>query len=83
MQNAAACGRAQAHYDGGMGEIWGAIVWGLIPTIVVAGLFAFVIRSILRMDRTERKLYAQVEAEERLKRGLPPRDETAGRSAHR
>ncbi|MDT3329690.1 MULTISPECIES: hypothetical protein [Microbacterium] len=66
-----------------MDEVWSAVIWGLIPTIVVAGLFAFVIRSILRMDRTERKLYAQVEAEERSKRGLPPRDETAGRSAKR
>ena len=83
MQNAPVCGRAGGDYAGGMGDIWGAIVWGLIPTIVVAGLFAFVIRSILRMDRTERKLYARVEAEDRLKRGLPPRDETAGRSAKR
>ncbi len=76
-------GRAvsRADYDGGMGEFWTAVIWGLIPTIVVAGLFAFVIRSILRMDRTERKLYARVEAEERRKRGLPPRDETAGRPA--
>lgn len=64
-----------------MGEFWTAVIWGLIPTIVVAGLFAFVIRSILRMDRTERKLYARVEAEERRKRGLPPRYETAGRPA--
>ncbi len=53
---------------------WGAVVWGLIPTIVVAGLLVFVLRSILRMDRTERRAYAKVEAEERRKRGLPPRE---------
>lgn len=81
MENALGRGVPCAAYDGSMGEFWTAAIWGLIPTIVVAGLFAFVIRSILRMDRTERKLYSRVEAEERRKRGLPPRDETAGRPA--
>ncbi|MCK6079787.1 hypothetical protein KZX37_04025 [Microbacterium sp. EYE_5] len=57
---------------------WGAVFWSLIPTLVVAGLLFFVLRSIIRMDRTERKAYAKVEAEERRKRGLPPRDEIAG-----
>ena len=66
------------HYDGGVDEYWGAVVWGLIPTIVVAGLLVFVLRSILRMDRTERKVYAKVEAEERRRRGLPRPDEKAG-----
>ncbi|MGA6127044.1 MULTISPECIES: hypothetical protein [unclassified Microbacterium] len=61
-----------------MDEYWGAVVWGLIPTIVVAGLLGFVLRSILRMDRTERKVYAKVEAEERRRRGLPRPDENAG-----
>jgi len=42
--------------------------------VVVLGLFVFVLRSILRMDRTERRAYAQIEAEERAKRGLPPVD---------
>jgi hypothetical protein len=61
-----------------MDEYWGAVIWGLIPTIVVAGLLVFVLRSIIRMDRTERKVYAKVEAEERRKRGLPARDDAAG-----
>lgn len=49
-----------------------AVIWSLLPTVVVLGLFIFVLRSILRMDRNERRVYAQVEAEERAKRGLPP-----------
>lgn len=46
--------------------------WSILPTIVVSAIFYFIIRSILRMDRTERKTYARIEAEERAKRGLPP-----------
>lgn len=49
-----------------------AVIWSLLPTVVVLSLFIFVVRSILRMDRTERRAYAKVEAEERAKRGLPP-----------
>jgi len=32
-----------------------------------------VLRGILRFDRTERKVHARIEAEERAARGLPPR----------
>ena len=56
-----------------MDEYWAAVVWALLPTVVVVGLLAFILRNILRMDRTERKTYAKIEAEERAKRGLPPR----------
>lgn len=56
-----------------MDPYWAAVVWSLLPTIVVLGLFAFVLRSIMRMDRSERRAYARVEDEERAKRGLPPR----------
>ncbi|MBD7958387.1 hypothetical protein H9651_12115 [Microbacterium sp. Sa4CUA7] len=55
-----------------MDETWGAVMWALLPTIVVVFLFWFVLRSILRMDRTERRVHARIEAEERAKRGLPP-----------
>lgn len=62
-----------AGYDGGVDtNYWAAVVWALAPTVVVLGLFIFVLRSILRMDRSERRMYAKVEAEERAKRGLPP-----------
>lgn len=55
-----------------MDSYWAAVVWSLLPTVVVLGLFVYVLRSILRMDRTERRTYARIEAEERAKRGLPP-----------
>jgi hypothetical protein len=47
--------------------VWGGIVFALTPTICLGLLFWFVMRAILRMDRTERKVYAQIEAEERAK----------------
>ena len=55
-----------------MDSYWAAVVWSLLPTVVVLGLFIFVLRSILRMDRTERRTYTKIEAEERAKRGLAP-----------
>lgn len=48
------------------------MIWSLLPTVAVSVVFFFILRGILRMDRTERKVYARVEAEERAKRGLPP-----------
>jgi hypothetical protein len=67
-------------YDGGMDGFWAAVVWSLAPTIVVTGLFFFILRSALRADRTERRAYARVEAEERAKRGMPPAASTAAAS---
>ncbi len=64
--------RARTTYDGSMpNDYWAAVVWSLAPTVVVLGLFIFVLRSILRMDRSERRVYSRIEAEERAKRGLP------------
>jgi hypothetical protein len=51
---------------------WVAVFWSLAPTLVVSALFFYVLRSIMRVDRTERRVYARIEAEERAKRGLPP-----------
>ena len=53
-------------------EFWVAAFWTLLPTLVVSAIFFFVLRSIVRADRNERREYAKIEAEERLKRGLPP-----------
>ena len=53
-----------------MNDYWAAVIWSLAPTVVVLGLFIFVLRAILRMDRTERRVYSRIEAEERAKRGL-------------
>lgn len=61
-----------APYPGGMDDYWVAVLWTLLPTIVVSAIFFFVLRSIIRADRTERREYARIEAEERAKRGLPP-----------
>lgn len=57
----------------GMDSIWVAAAWSLLPTLGVSVIFFFVLRGIIRLDRTERKAHAQIEAEERAARGLPPR----------
>ncbi len=49
-----------------------AALWAILPTIVVTTLFFWVLRSIIRADRNERREYARIEAEERAARGLPP-----------
>ncbi len=59
-------------YPGGMDETWVAMLWAILPTIVVSVVFFFILRNVIRMDRTERKVYSRIEAEERAKRGLPP-----------
>jgi hypothetical protein len=56
-----------------MENFWVAAAWSLLPTVGVSIVFFFVVRGILRFDRTERKVHAQIEAEERAARGLPPR----------
>lgn len=43
---------------------WGEGLWALVPTICVVLLFWFVMRAILRADRTERAAQARIEAEE-------------------
>ena len=58
-------------YPGHM-DYWVAVLWTLLPTVLVSLIFFFVLRSIIRSDRTERRVYAKIEAEERAKRGLPP-----------
>lgn len=44
---------------------------GIIPPGLVGLVFYIVMRSILRADSKERKVWNQIEAEERLKAGLP------------
>ncbi|BDV29556.1 hypothetical protein [Microbacterium terricola] len=55
-----------------MDTYWAAVAWSLLPTLVVSAIFFFVLRGIVRADRTERREYARIEAEERARRGLPP-----------
>jgi hypothetical protein len=55
-----------------MDDYWVAVFWSLLPTVVVSAVFFFILRGIVRADRTERREYARIEAEERAKLGLPP-----------
>jgi len=59
-----------------MDTYWVAVFWSILPTIVVSGLFFLVLRVIIRADRTERRVYGDIEAEERAKRGLAPRTDS-------
>lgn len=56
-----------------MDNFWVAVLWSLLPTIGVSIVFIVVLRGIIRFDRTERRVHAQIEAEERAARGLPPK----------
>jgi hypothetical protein len=55
---------------GAMDTFWANALWSISPTILIGLIFWLVMRSIIRADRTERKVYAQIEAEERAKLGL-------------
>jgi hypothetical protein len=48
-------------------EFWSNAIYSVTPTIIVGLIFWFVLRAILRADRTERDAYAKIEAEERAK----------------
>lgn len=52
---------------------WGNAIFSLVPTIVLGLIFWMVMRMIIRGDRTARMEYDRIEAEERMKLGLPPR----------
>lgn len=51
---------------------WLNAAYSVTPTIVIGLVFWFVMRAILRADRSEREAYQEIEREERAKRGLPP-----------
>jgi hypothetical protein len=46
---------------------WDVGLWALVPTICVSLIFWFVMRAILRADRTEREAEARYDAEERAR----------------
>ena len=48
-------------------EFWANAIYSFVPTVLVGLIFWFTLRAIIRADRTERKAYAQIEAEERAK----------------
>ncbi len=53
-------------------DFWLNALYSVVPTIVLGLWFWFLLRSIVRADRSERKVQARIEAEERAKAGLPP-----------
>lgn len=50
-------------------------LWSLTPTVLIGLFFWLVLRLIIRADRTERRVYQEIEDEERAKAGLPRRHE--------
>ena len=58
-----------------MDNWWLNAVWSLTPTVLIGLFFWMVLRLILRADRTERRVFAEIEREERARAGLPARDE--------
>jgi hypothetical protein len=60
-----------AYARGTMNDVLTGVIWSLAPTVLVGLIFWVVMRAVVHADRSERKAYAKVEAEERAKRGLP------------
>ena len=52
---------------------WGNAIFSLVPTIVLGLIFWMVMRMIIKGDRTARREYDRIEAEERARLGLPPK----------
>lgn len=50
-------------------------LWSITPTLLIGLIFWGVLRAILRADRTERRVYREIENEERRRVGLPIREE--------
>lgn len=48
-------------------NFWANAAYSVIPTILLGMIFWLVMRSIFRADRTERKVYTEIEAEERAR----------------
>jgi len=48
-------------------DFWSNAIFSVTPTILVGLIFWFAMRAIIRADRTERKVYSKIEAEERAK----------------
>ncbi|HEY8912765.1 hypothetical protein [Lacisediminihabitans sp.] len=55
-------------------NFWLGALFSVTPTILVGLIFWLVMRSIFRADRTERKVYAEIEAEERARLNQPKPD---------
>lgn len=58
-----------------MDNWWVNAIWSITPTVIIGVFFFVVLRFILRADRTERRVFKQIEAEERERAGLPPKSD--------
>lgn len=58
-----------------MDNWWLNALWSITPTVLIGVFFFVVLRFILRADRTERRIYKEMEAEERARLGLPPKED--------
>ena len=47
---------------------WLNALWSVLPTVSLGLVFWFIVRAIIRADRSERRAYARIEAEERARR---------------
>ena len=50
-----------------MDDYWLNAIWSIAPTLLIGLVFWFVMRAVIRADRSERDAYARIEAEERAK----------------
>lgn len=57
-----------------MENLWFNVIYSVTPTILIGLVFWFIMRSIIRADRTERHSFQEIERQERQKRGLPVDD---------
>ena len=55
-----------------MDNWWVNALWSITPTVLIGIFFALVLRFILRADRTERRIYKEMEAEELFFFRIPP-----------
>ena len=51
-------------------DFWLNALWSITPTVLLAGIFWLIMRSVIRADRNEREAYAKLEAQERKRLGL-------------
>lgn len=61
-------------------DFLGNAIFSVVPTVILALIFWYIVRAIMRSDRTARRVYDEIEAEERAKAGLPPRSTAASTS---
>ena len=54
-----------------MDSFWNNWFIVLLPTILVGLIFWYIMYAVMHADRSERKVYAAIEAEERARLGQP------------